>query len=51
MATLEDNTVCFLAICIVVSVPYWLLYNKKAWELLDIIQFEALDCPNTNNKQ
>jgi len=36
MATLEDNTVCFLAICIVVSVPYWLLYKKEAWELLSI---------------
>ena len=24
---------------------------KKAWELLNIIQFEALDYPNTNNKQ
>ena len=27
-------------------------YSKKeAWELLNIIQFEALDYPNTNNKQ
>ncbi|CUQ51504.1 Uncharacterised protein [Parabacteroides distasonis] len=38
---------------ITLTCSLWISYykNKRAWELLNITLFEALDCPKLSNRQ